>query len=613
MCVGLVVAASLAAQPACPPTPAYSPCELVFDLNEQEAAAHPNPYLSVSLEIEFRSPRYRTFRMPAFWDGGRRLVVRFTPIDPGEWVFRATSNLERLNNQQGRLTATDSGSPGFLQPANVHHWALVDDLKKTPHLWMGDTLYSFASIPRPLFDQILEARARQKFNHLRGVILSREGDPAAAFSTPDQPNPDFFREVDQRVLALNRKGIIADLVLGWDENQLAKLFPAWQQRERYLRYVVARYTAMHVTWQGVQEFEEYEDGRALLKEIGALLKKLDPYDHPRSTHTVATSAPLFGDGWMNYLVYQSSSDEVGAIEHQLYAAPQVNAEFAYEDSGAGRTHAHHVDTDGFRQRLWNATMNGQYPTFGNTGTYGGRKIAIDPKYLDSPGARQMTAWFDFFAATRHWELEPYFDVDGGRALALEGVEYIVYVEKPGPVEMLVERHSYQVAWFNPVTGEYLKQKKDFKGERFTGEPPGGAHDWVLHLYREGRKESMLRSYKFDSREVPILMQEVEQNPQRIPFEVVEPAQETLSRAKPAAYAVKVTRATRATRSIRWLWTGEVSADGQGYRLVGVGTKGTLAIPRRIARHLPAVLDVRLYGMNANGKVYSLVRIFKLAE
>ena len=139
MWVGLVVAASLAAQPACPPTPAYSPCELVFELNEQEAAAHPNPFLTVSLEVEFRSPRYRTFRMPAFWDGGRRLVVRFTPIDPGEWVFRVTSNVERFNNQQGRLSATDSGSPGFLQPANVHHWALVDDLKKTPHLWMGDT------------------------------------------------------------------------------------------------------------------------------------------------------------------------------------------------------------------------------------------------------------------------------------------------------------------------------------------------------------------------------------------------------------------------------------------------------------------------------------------
>ena len=609
--LGLTLAAQLGAQPSCPHTPTYSPCELVFELSAQEAAAHPNPYLTVTLEVEFRSPRYRTFRMPAFWDGDGRLVVRFTPIDPGQWVFRVTSNIERLNNQEGSLTATDSGSPGFLKPANVHHWALVDDLKKTPHLWMGDTLYSFAFIPRTLFEQIIDTRARQKFNHLRGVILTRADDPAPSFPTPDQPNPERFREVDQRVLYMNRKGLIADLVLGFDENHLAKLFPTWQQRERYIRYAVARYSALHITWQGVQEFEEYEDGRALLKEIGALLKKLDPYDHPRSTHTVATSAPLAGDDWMNYLVYQSSTDELGAIEHQLYALPQVNAEFAYEDSGAGRSHAHHVDTDTFRRRLWNSTLNGQYPTFGNTGTYGGRNFTVAPKYLDSPGARQMTAWFDFFSQTRHWELEPYFDVDGGRALALEGVEYIVYVEKPGPVEMLVERHSYQVAWFNPITGEYTRQKRDFKGERFSGEPPDRNHDWVLHLYRERRKESMLRSYKFDSR--PILMQEVEQNPQKIPFEVVEPAHEALSRSNPGTFAVKVTRDTRATRAMMWLWTGEVSTEGQGYRVLGAGPKGTLRIPRGIARHLPAVLDMRLYGMNANGKVYSLVRIFKLTE
>ncbi len=608
---GLAAAGWLCAQNTCPPTPAYSPCDLLFELTEQEAAAHPNPYLSVALEVEFRSPRYRTLRLPGFWDGGRRIVVRFTPTDPGEWAFRVTSNIARFNDQQGRIAATDSGSAGFLRPANVHHWASVDDLKFTPHLWMGDTLYNFALIPRPLFEQILETRARQKFNHLRGVILERADEPARSFPAPDRPNPEHFREVDQRVLAMNGKGIIADLVLGWDENHLATLFPTWEQRERYIRFVVARYAALHVTWQGVQEFEEYANGRALLKEIGALIKKLDPYEHPRSTHTVATSAPLLGDGWMNYLAYQSSSDDLGAIEHQLHAAPSVNCEFAYEDSGAGRTHPHHVDTDAFRRRLWNATMNGQYPTFGNTGTYGGGKFGVDAKYLDSPGARQMTAWFDFFSGTRHWELEPYFDVDGGRALALEGVEYVVYFEKPGPVEMVVERHSYQVAWFNPATGESIRQRKDFKGDRFSGEPPDRSHDWVLHLYREGRMESMLRSYRFDSR--PVLMQEVEQNPQKIPFELVEPAGEALSLGKPGNYAVKVTRDTRATRSMMWLWTGEVSAEGQGYRVVGTGPQGTLRLPRGVPRDVPAVLDMRLYGMNANGKVYSLVRIYRLAE
>jgi hypothetical protein len=602
----LVLAVPLAGETPCQTTPAYSPCEMVFELAAVDAAAHPNPYSSVQLQAEFRSPRHRTFLMPAYWDGGRRMVIRFAPTEAGDWDYRLTSNVAAFNGTTGRFAAAESGSPGFIKAANGRHWATTEDNK--PHLWMGDTCYRFGFIERALFDQLVEARARQKFNHLRGLLIGGKEDTAKIFAHPDQPDVAHFRELDQRILAMNRKGLAADLVLAGDENHLADLFPSWQQRERYIRFVVARYAAMNVTWQGVQEFEEYRDGRALLKEIGLLIKKYDPYNHPRSTHATATSAPLAGDGWMDYIVYQTSDDQIGAVEHQLHTVPQVNAEFAYEDSGAGKSHPHHVAGDEFRRRLWNSAMNGQYPTFGNTGTYGGRKFNVEAKYLESPGARAMTAWYDFFARTRHWDLEPYFDVDGGRALALEGVEYIVYVEKPGPVEVLVERHGYNVAWFNPATGESIKQK-DFKGERFTGEPPSKTQDWVLHISREGRKEGMLRSYKFESRPLPV--QEVELNPQKVPYEVAEPAGDTISIAAPPKFAVKIKRETRATRAMMYLWTGEVVAGGQGFRVVGTGKEGTLKIPQGLAKNFPAVLNLHVAALNANGKAYAIDKVYTL--
>jgi hypothetical protein len=596
------------AQTVCQPTPTYSPCEIVFELTEQEASA--NPYLNVELEAEFRSPRFRTFRMPGFWDGGRRFVIRFTPTDPGEWVFRLSGNLPRFDGKEGTFTATDSKSPGFLRPANVHHWALIDDNRRTPHLWMGDTLYTLPFIDRQVFDKVAAARAGQKFTHLRGVVLAPPGKPAGTYLSADQPNPEAFRELDERILALNRKGIVVDLMLAYDQRQLQNLFPSWQQRERYIRYLVARYSALDVTWQGFENFERAPGGRAALKEIGLALKKLDPYQHPRSTGAAGTSSPLLIDEWMNYVAQQSPADDAGAIEHQLYAVPFVSLGFAQEDSGAGRSREGDVDTDAFRKRLWNTTMNGQYPTFANTGTRGG-ETEVDPKYLDSPGAKQMAAWFDFFSRTRHWELEPYFDVDGGRALALEGVEYIVYVEKPGPVEVVVEKHGYDVAWFNPATGEFLKEKKGFKGDRFTGEPPDKAHDWVLHISREGRKESMLRSYKFDSRTIG--MQEIEANPQKAPFQVAEPSGDAISISTPAMYAARVTRETRATRSMMYLWMGEVAADQEGTRIIGTGAEGTFRVPDNLAKSYPALLAVRLYGMNANGKVYTLIKVYKLAK
>jgi len=605
----LLLTGSLRAQEACASVPTYTYCDLAFELNDQEAAAHPNPYTSVTLDVEFRSPRHRTFLMPSFWDGGRRIVVRFTPTGDGQWDYRTNSNIARFEGKLGQIQATASESPGFVRVANVRHFQYTEGMK--PHLWMGDTCYLFPFLDMALFRQIADTRAAQKFNHLRGLALGFQEDAAKIFPKPDQPNIDHFKTLDERILYLNQKGITADLILGADQNNLAELFPTWQDRERFIRYVIARYSPMNITWQGVQEFEEYADGRALLKEIGKLLKENDPYDHPRSTHAVTTSAPLFADGWMNYITYQSHSDELGSVEHQLYPAPQVNAEFAYENSGAGASHDHHVDTDTFRKRLWNASMNGQYPTYGNTGTYGGRKFPVEAKYLDSPGAKQMTAWYDFFSASRHWDLEPYFDVDGGRVLALESVEYLVYIEKPGPVELLVEKKSYDVAWFNPINGEWIREKKDFKGEHFTGQPPTLDHDWVLRVSREGKKEDMLKSYKF---EVPrVLLQEPESTPKNVPFEITAPTGDKLNINDTIPFAAKLTKETRASKAMKWLWTAEVSSSLRGYRVIGGGQQGTWKLPSGLAADFPATMHLRLYGLNGVGKLYFLDSIFELRK
>ena len=61
----------------------------------------------------------------------------------------------------------------------------------------------------------------------------------------------------------------------------------------------------------------------------------------------------------------------------------------------------------------------------------------------------------------------------------------------------------------------------------------------------------------------------------------------------------------------YVWTGEVAADGQGYRVLGAGPSGTLTLPADLATRYPAVLNLRLTGMNANGKVYTLDKVLRL--
>jgi Protein of unknown function (DUF4038) len=503
--------------------------------------------------------------MPAFWAGGTRMIIRFTPTEAGPWEYRLTSNVATLSGKTGSFTASASNAPGFVVAANVHHWATDN---KQPHLWIGWTADQLTSASDAEFTQGLDAAASHSFTHLRCSILGGGGELVPGYL----PNLTYFQRLDQHLRQVHDKGLTADLLLGPDPEYLRKLFPDWQSRERFVRYVIARYAALNITWQGFAEWEDAADGRALLKEIGLALKKLDPYLHPRSSGAKITSSPLLGDGWMTYVVEGSNDPQVGSIEHQLYQVPFV-----------GTTDAAH---------LWSTTMEGSSPQL-------------------RPGNEEIAkAWYGLVSDTRYWELEPYFDLDGGRSVALEDVEYLAYIEKPaGPVEVSVEKHGYDILWFNPVNGEMLPAKK-YKGEHFIGEAPDRSHPWVLLVAREGRKESMIKSYKFESRPVPI--QELEANTAKTPYEIAQPAGDSIS-TKPSPFAIKIRKETRATRSMMFLWTGEVPADGRGFRVLGTGAQGTFAIPSVLAEKYPAVLSIRVSAINANGKIYSVDKVYELTQ
>ena len=251
-----------AATSPCNNTPAYSPCEVVFELSDKDAAAHPNPYLTVDVKVEFRSPRRRTLALPMYWDGGRRMVVRFSPNEVGEWDYKVSGNIAEWAEKSGTFTVAAGDTKGFIRPANVHHWAYTERDSRgldQAHLWMGATELLFGSMDDAAFRAVADARASQKFNHLRGFIVS-DSQPGA-FSSAGMPDVPYFKRLDDRVRYLNQKGLIADLILAGGAGYLTKAFPTRQQRERFVRYVAGRYAAFNITWLGVDGWEDYPDAR----------------------------------------------------------------------------------------------------------------------------------------------------------------------------------------------------------------------------------------------------------------------------------------------------------------------------------------------------------------
>ena len=392
----------------------------------------------------------------------------------------------------------------------------------------------------------------------------------------------FFHAAEEKILYANQHGIIVDLAFMGPDGLMNTLLASHDARQKWFTYALSRLAAFDVTWQGLEAWESYDNGREVLKEIAGYLTELDPYKHTRSSRTSSTTGSLADDGWLRYRSYQTGDAAIGAVEQQVYQYPAVN------NFSAGIS-----DTDEFRRRLWQSSVSGQYPD------------AAIPNEL---AAAQMKIWYEFMADSRHWELEPFFDADGLRGLALDGVEYIIYVDKPGPVTVNLEDHRYDGVWFNPVNGQFVKIK-EVKGTVFKGEPPDRSHDWVLRIARDGTKASMLKSYKFESRE--IVPQVIEGNPDKVPFEVVEPAGNSLSLATAAKFAIKLKRESKALSQMLYEWTGEVTVDNRSYRVIGTGASGTFQIPANIAARYPAALHVKVTALNGLGKVYTLDRNYTL--
>ena len=552
----------------------FLPCELTYPYKPAGVSAYREELLSV----EFRSPRATTYRLRAFPSGGNTLRVRFTPVEAGTWTYRVSSSIREWDGQESTFSVADSGLPGFVGVANVRHWRTTN---KQPHLWFSADL-PFLAVDAEGFAAWLQARKRDGFTHVRGPLLTSAASVKPLLSS-GEPNPAYFDALDDRILTAIQQGFVLDLLIADDSFMKSGAFEEWQSRDPLLRYLIARYGGLNITWQGLSHFEDHPGSRDLLKEIGSTLAKYDAYGHPRSSDARVSSSPLLPDGWMDYLLEASPHPEVGAVEHQFTHEPQIHFITA-------------TDADAFRHELWNCTTNGEYPAV----SYASLR--------NETNVRAVRIWAKIVADTRHWELEPYFDVSGARAVGLEEVEYLAYAQTPGIVEITFSKHKYNPLWINPATGEELPLK-DYRGETFSRQTPDNSHDWILQVPREGHKESMLRSYRFESVDAPV--QEVETDPAKAPFTVVDPSGDEMNSQIPVPFQVKITRANRASRFMQYLWWGEVVAGGEGARLLGVGASGNLVIPKELSKTPGANLNLRIQAMNANGKAYEIDKVYRL--
>src|SRR5579884_1027874 len=428
--------------------------------------AYANPFLDVSLDVDFYTPTGRRLLVSGFWDGGNVWRFRFTPTLLGAWRWRTRSNDPDLNGQEGTFTCTataeDTANKGFVRVRTEdiyrHQFAHEDGTPFLP-IPIRDALDGVASgdaaVPPSAvadeespaflaFRKRIDGYAALGFNRLIGGYLLGKPSPVdeggAPFlnGDPDHPNPAYFQWLDRRIAYCNTKGVIPDLGIGppellesMDEAQLRGLW----------HYLVARYAAYNVCWSLFQSEPDSvsPDLGERMAGLADLTHRYDPYQHPLTTVTTGNvmlppptsdtdpqdTADLPDDEGMRELLANRrphKTDPYAGFAGTTFAGESwldvitldggdlnvIDADWRFNKpvvmlDTSIVPGAAPVSADTARIRMWETRMRGGYWV-----------ATADPNVPNSPEVQAAAACGRFFQQTRFWRLMPRPEMLGGR-------------------------------------------------------------------------------------------------------------------------------------------------------------------------------------------------------
>lgn len=341
-----------------------------------------NPFLDVMFSATFTQGD-TAVKANGFYDGDGTYRVRFMPTEQGEWHYVTESSSPDLNGKTGEFTATKptEGNHGPVHVANTYHFAYADG---TPYKEIGTTCYVWEWQPEVLEQETLKTLATSPFNKIRFCVFPKrylwntnepilypfEGMPLTNWDF-NHFNSKYFQHLEQSVLALQKLGIEADVILfhPYDEGHWGfDRMPA-EADDRYLHYVVARLAAYrNVWWSLANEWDFMKQKKESdFVHFGEIVSQDDPYHHLLSIHN---GSKLFNHTlpWITHASIQNGSavEDPGRAElyRDVYRKPIVYDEVKYEGNIESRWGQ--LTPEELVFRFWNATVAGTYCGHGET-------------------------------------------------------------------------------------------------------------------------------------------------------------------------------------------------------------------------------------------------------
>jgi hypothetical protein len=332
-----------------------------------------NPYKEVTLTAAF-TLEHRTVQVTGFYDGEGTYKIRFMPDAVGKWTYVTASSASQLAGHTGGLMATaptTANNHGLVGVAREFHFEYADG---TPYFPFGTTTYAYLFSPEAGYKNSLAGMVQAGFNKSRVCLLPK----GLGFDIETQIlpflrankandltrfNPAYFRMVEERIVALQKAGIEADLILFHPYDSWGYKTMGAEADDFYLKYAVARLSAYRNIWWSIAN--EYDLIRTKTMpewdRYFRIVVASDPYSHLRSIHH---SGPIYDNTkpWVTHASLQKWDFDKSAERRAAWRMPIIYDELQYEGDGPSRWG--NLSAEEMTRRFWLAIVYGAYGTHG---------------------------------------------------------------------------------------------------------------------------------------------------------------------------------------------------------------------------------------------------------
>ena len=492
----------------------------VFETSYESEKAYSNAFMDVEVNVVF-SQGGKQWLVPAFWAGGSKWTVRFSPPTQGKYEYRVECSDKSNTGLNGtdrtlQVAAYNGDNPllkhGFLKiSADKRHFEHADG---TPFFWLGDTWWKCLCkrLTWEGFQELTADRKAKGFSLVQivcgpypdeGLFEARwENEGGKPYETQDFSvvNPQYFEYSDRRFKHLVDNGLVPAIVGGWGRGDCDGMKAGVAGLKRHWRNLIARYGAYPTIW-----IIGGESSGPQWTEVAKYVQTTDPYHHPATMHPGDSARNSVTDetvidfdmlqtGHGDWDLARGAIPKLKAAWARTPPMPAMIGEYCYEG------HMQTAFQDVQRYVFWAGTLSGaagltygaagiwHAGVEGDPGTANVYDLTTWKEGMNYPGSTQLGIGKKLLEQYPWARFEPHPEwATGCFAAGIPGGMRVIYRPKRGiydwsgiTVNNLVPGLPYTAFFFDPATARRFDQGvvTTPSGSWNTPNVPS-PQDWVL--------------------------------------------------------------------------------------------------------------------------------------